>query len=224
LVIQGKEEYLANMKKLFAIGAGLLAFTFVAAAADIPEYETFLGYNFTRFSPDSGYVPSFNANGGSGQFVLNYWKGIGAVLDVGAVNKGDLNGQSIDTTVTHFLLGPRFAYHNSSRWTPFGEIMFGGSHVSTSTQVVAFPATNIFNPFFPVGSGPITTRAVATRTGFAMMTGGGLDIKVNKNFAFRLFEADYYLTRPTNFFGQDVNKNNWRLATGINFMWGEAPQ
>ena len=54
-----------------------------------------------------------------------------------------------------------------------------------------------------------------------MMAGGGLDIRLSKHFTYRLFDADYYLCRPTSIFtNDDVNRNNVRLTTGVNFTWG----
>ena len=50
-----------------------------------------------------------------------------------------------------------------------------------------------------------------------MMAGGGLDIRIIKHILYRLFNADYFLSRPTSLIsGGDVNKNNVRLTTGIN--------
>jgi hypothetical protein len=56
-----------------------------------------------------------------------------------------------------------------------------------------------------------------------MMVGGGLDIRLTKHLTYRLFDADYYLTRPASFItGENVNKNNFRLTMGANFTWGAA--
>jgi opacity protein-like surface antigen len=205
------------MKKTITIIAASLSFALAAVAADNPKMETFLGYDYVRFNPDSGFVPSINANGGSGQFVYNFWKGVGLAFDAGAVNKGVLNGRDVDTTVVHFVAGPRFAYHNHSRFTPYGEALFGGAYATTSTRILGLPiAGSGFDPTIPV-----STRLTASRTNFAMMIGGGLDIKFSKHMAFRPLAFDYYLTRvPTFFSGNDVNRNNWRYTAGVNFMFG----
>src|SRR5215467_14159178 len=113
-----------EMKKIVATVVTSLSFAAVVGATDIPRMETFLGYNFTRFNPDSGFVPSFNANGGSAQFVYNFSHWVGVAVDGGAVHKGVLNGADVDTTVANLLAGPRFSYHNHSRFTPFGEVLF----------------------------------------------------------------------------------------------------
>src|SRR6185436_16683773 len=90
-------------------------------------------------------------------------------------------------------------------------------------------ATNpIYIPGAPDGvvlPNPVTLRAGASRTGFAMTAGGGLDIKINRHVSFRLVELDYMLTRLQNLRSlQDNNQNNFRASTGLNFTFGgEAP-
>src|SRR5262249_13124605 len=155
----------------------------------------------------------FNANGGSGQFVYNFNKWIGVAVEGGAANKGVLNGADVDTTVAHVVAGPRISYHNHSRFTPFGEVLFGGAFGTTSTQIPVIPVAGPAS-FLPVPIGvPISARIQASNSGFAMMAGGGLDIKMSKHVAFRPLEFDYYLTRLPNLLtGDDTNKNNWRYS------------
>src|SRR5262245_59935268 len=100
------------MRKIFAVIGIALVTTMVASATDEGRFETFLGYNFVRFNPNSSYIPSFNANGGGGQFAVNFNNWISGVFDAGAVNTGTLNtgilnGFSFDTTVVNFVAGPR---------------------------------------------------------------------------------------------------------------------
>jgi hypothetical protein len=185
--------------------------------------ETFLGYNFVRFNPDSGFVPSFNANGGSGQFAYNFNKWISGVIDAGAVTKGTLNGFNVDTTVVDFVAGPRITWHNHSRFVPFVQALFGGAYGTSSISILSLPLTT--NGILPPGivvnpNLPISTRLVASHTGFAMLAGGGLDIKLSKHIAFRPIGADYYLTRVPAVQGGNSNKNNFRYSGGINFLFG----
>ena len=206
----------------------------VAFATDeATKYETFLGYDFVRFQPNhTGFIPEFNANGGSGQFVYNFYKGIGVVFDAGAVTKGTLNGFNLDTTVANFVAGPRYTYHNHSRFTPFVEVMFGGAYSTISTQisftgtptnpiVVPPPFAPVVTPHGGVDTVPVTARLVASNTHFAMMAGGGLDIKISKHVSFRPIGADYYLTRLPDLVTADPsNQHNFRYSTGINFTFG----
>ena len=56
------------MRKVIVIGAAVFASAFVAAATDYPSSQLFLGYNLTRFYPDSVFIPDLNAEGGNAQF------------------------------------------------------------------------------------------------------------------------------------------------------------
>ena len=103
------------MKKCIPILGLSMLFAWTALAEEAPKYEVFLGYHFVRFNPNSGFIPSFNANGGGGQFVYNFNKWLGAELDAGAVNKGELGGFNVDSTVVNFVAGPRVTFHNKSR-------------------------------------------------------------------------------------------------------------
>jgi opacity protein-like surface antigen len=211
------------VRKSYLLICTALLFASVAAATDSPQMETFLGYNFVRFNPNSGYAPSFNANGGSGQFVYNVTNWIGAAVDVGAVTNGTLNQFNVDTTVMDFVAGPRFTFHNHSRFLPYVQALFGGAYSTTSTPITVLPTTGtVFPPGVIVNPNePITARLHASNTGFAMLVGGGLDIKLSKHVAFRPFEASYYLTRiPSLLTGNISNRNNFRYAAGINFLFG----
>jgi hypothetical protein len=208
------------MRNVVRVLGALLSFALVAGATDFPQTEAYLGYDFVRYNLDSHFVPSFNANGGTGQFVYNTSKWLGIVTDISATTKGELNHASVDTTVLQFTVGPRFYVRGHHGFTPFVESLFGGEYGTTSTQISAVPAVN------PLGVGtlpnaPITARLVASRTGFAMLAGGGVDYKVGKHFAFRPFEIDYNLTRVPNLFGEHVNHNNWRISVGANFLFGK---
>jgi hypothetical protein len=206
------------MRKIIVTFAAVLTFALVATATDWPASEAFVGYNFVRFNPNSSYMPSFNANGGSGQFVYNFTKGLGVAVDLGAVTKGTLNHYSVDTTVLDFVAGPRYTLHNHGRFTPFVQVLFGGAYATASMRV----ANAVLPPgvILPPGP-PITARLTASNTGFAMLAGGGLDIKLSKHMSFRPIGADYYLTRmPSLFSGNDRNANNFRYSAGINFLFG----
>jgi opacity protein-like surface antigen len=211
-------------KSYLLICAALLSAS-VAAATDFPSMETFLGYNFVRFNPNSDFLPSFNANGGSGQFVYNFNRYLGAAVDLGAVNNGRLNQTSIDTTVVDFVAGPRFTWRrHNSRFLPYAQVLLGGAYGTTSTAIDVIPLVPVTGPLgntVVVAPGAITARVNASNTGFALLAGGGLDIKVSKHVAFRPVEASYYLTRvPSLLTGHITNRNNFRYAAGVNFLWG----
>jgi len=211
------------MRKIIVMIAAVLTFSLVATATDFPTSELFLGYDFTRLYPNSGYVPDLNTNGGNAQFTYNFGKWIGATVDIGSVTKGTINHANWDTTATSFTIGPRFTYNNHSRFTPYVEVLFGGAESSVSTEVGTFvgPANLPANVVVPPTS-IFTTRIAASKTGFAMLVGGGLDIKLFKRMSFRPIGLDYYLMRmPSLVTGNDTNMNNIRYTAGVSFLFGK---
>jgi hypothetical protein len=214
-----------KMRRLFAVIAAVPLFALVAGAtnpprADFPMAEAFLGYHFVRFNPNSGYIPSFNANGGGGQFAYNINRWVSGVFDMGAVTKGTLGGFSIDSTVINFVGGPRVYFRNHTRFTPFIHALFGGAYSTASAQIDLDPSV-IPPVLVPDDRQRITARLNASHTGFAMLAGGGLDIKISKHVAFRPIGADYYLTRlPSLVTGDHSNRNNFRYSAGFNFLFG----
>ena len=227
------------MKKCnLLIGTALLTAS-VAAATDYPKAEVFLGYNMVRFSPSTPNLPnvdglpSFNLHGGDAQLAYNINRSIGLVLDVGAVHAGSVFGIATDTTpnrgvdhtLVNFVLGPRYTFHRHSRWMPFAQALFGGARGSSSTDITLLQGGVIWPPpgiIVPPGTvQPVGATLQTERWGFAMLVGGGLDIKVGKHVAFRPIGADYYLSRLPNFVtGNDSNKNHFRYSAGVNFLFG----
>ena len=213
------QEMRTRMPKIIVIFATVLTFALVAAAADVPQMEAFLGYNYVRFNPNSGLIPSFNASGGGGQIAYDANTWLSGVVDIGAVTNGSIGALGIDNTVLNFVAGPRVNYRHYSRFTPFAQVLFGGAYSTASVQVgVATLPPGI--SLFP-GAG-ISARLHASNTGFAMLAGGGLDIKVGERIAVRPIGVDYYLTRlPSLLTGDTTNRNNFRYSAGISFLFGE---
>jgi hypothetical protein len=219
------------MKRSLTLGAAVLALAFVAAAQETPRFGAFLGYTFVHFSPDTS-VPStavppsilpttFNANGGGVQFEWNYNKWIGLVVDGDAVHHGDI-GEFARGTAVDFMAGPRVSYRKS-RFRLFGEALFGGVYYNSSTMVpLLTPGTVTNNGVAPITPDTVvTTRANRGQTNFAFMTGGGVDLKLNKHFSFRPIEADYFMTRINNMQNVfDRHQNNFRYSAGVDYTFG----
>src|SRR5262245_29738457 len=110
-------------KNLLALGVGLV-FAFVAAAQDVPQMEAFLGYTYVRFNSATN-IPSFSANGGSGQYAYNFNTWLSGVADLGAVHNGNIGGFNLDNTFASFMFGPRVSFHYSS-FRPYVNTLFGG--------------------------------------------------------------------------------------------------
>lgn len=79
----------------------------------------------------------------------------------------------VKSQLYNYLIGPQVRFTNRSRVTPFARALFGAQTTRTKLDN------------FAVG------RSSDTRTNFAMAVGGGLDVRVNKNFAVRAIQIDY---------------------------------
>jgi hypothetical protein len=207
----------------------------VAAATDIPKFETFLGYTYVRanqFNQNTGLgqqIGGFDMNGGSAQFIFNANHWLSGVADIGAVTKGNVGIVNVEDTTSFFLFGPRATYRrHGGRFTPYAQILFGGATRSISRQInsVTDPDTPIFpvvNPLnlFPGPGVEVTSRISASQTAFAMAVGGGVDWRIGKHFGYRPVAVDYVLTRfPSLLTGNGQNQNSIRVTTGVLFTFG----
>lgn len=182
---------LAEMNKSVRSLAAALLFAGAAPATDWQRYEVYLGYDFVRFNPNPAFIPSFNANGGGGQFVYNFNRWIDAAVDPSGVTKGTRNGFPVDTSVASFTAGPRFTWNRGGRWVPYGPVLFGGTYRTTSTGIGVLPLAGAVVPpgiVLPPGV-PFSKRIGASNTGF--------------------------LTT-----GNTTNRNNFRYSGGVTFMFG----
>src|SRR5215475_808461 len=169
------------MQRILVLTAFVSMCSAMAFANDYPSVETFLGYTYLRANSATN-VPAFSMNGGGGQLAVNFNKWLGGVMDIGAVHNGNIGGVHLDSTFTNYLFGPRISLRYS-RITPYANILFGGIHAGTSIAVRAIPVPPSANqPIFLPGeptpvppNTPVTARAVASQTAFAMALGGGLD-------------------------------------------------
>jgi hypothetical protein len=174
-------------------------------------------------------IPAFSANGGGGQFVVNFGKWVGAVADFGAVHNGNIGGYHLDTTMTNYLFGPRIPIRKWSRVIPYGQVLFGGARASSSVLIQvpegAVPPPLVVQPvsgtLAPREGRAVTARAVTAQTAFAWTLGGGLDIKLNKYVSLRPIGLDWLMTRFQNLRTlDDKNQDHLRYTTGLNITWG----
>ncbi len=198
------------------VPVGLLT-VWTAVAQEVPRAETYLGYEHIRFRSAGTDLSAFSANGGGGQFIYNFNKWVGGVIDLGAVHNNSVNGLNLDSTFANALAGPRVSIRKWSRFTPYFQVMWGGAYATSSTRVTGYMVTPADLPAGP----PVTARLKSSDVGFAMTAGGGFEIRISRHVAFRPIGLDYYLTRFQNLAtGFDHNQRNLRYSTGLTFMFG----
>jgi hypothetical protein len=193
---------------LFTVGA--------FAQSELPRFETYLGYSFTRVNSGIN-VPAFSANGGLGEFAVNFNKWFAGVGSFNAVHNGNIHNLHVDQTVFGYNFGPRVNVR-FGRVTPFLEALFGATHDSRSFKV---PGTER-----QVGNTVLAQRFVNDANAFSQLYGGGLDINMSNHLAFRPIKFDYYMTRfqpvfieglgPAN---RNRNQHNLLYSTGFNFRF-----
>ena len=94
--------------------------------------------------------------------------------------------------VTTFGYGPVFAYRKDPKITPFVHILGGGVRGSVEYLNIS-----------------------KAETTWSVMAGGGLDVKVARGLAVRLFQADYVFSH---FSG--VHQDNFRVSVGLVYRFG----
>lgn len=186
------------------------------AQTEVPKFETYLGYSFTRVNSGIN-VPAFSANGGLGEIAFNFNHWFTAVGSFNAVHNGNIHNLHVDQTLFGYMFGPRINAR-LGRTTPFIETLFGASHDSRSFQV---PGTSV-----QVGNTTLSQRFVNDATAFSMEIGGGLDLNISDHLAFRPIKLDYYMTRFQPIFieglgnaNRNRNQSNLLYSTGFNFRF-----
>jgi opacity protein-like surface antigen len=103
---------------------------------------------------------------------------------------GDVSGHYLENgaKLHSFLAGPKFTHRGSERVNPYCQTLIGAV---------------------------IANADSFDETSFGWTAGGGLDVKVHKNIAIRVIEANYLLTR---FSG--LNQHNGRLSAGVVWRFG----
>jgi hypothetical protein len=175
-----------------------------------PKFEIAFLYQYVNFSPGDPFT-GFNAHGGSGEVVYNPtpWLGIvgqgggyGFTRDltpIASSNPTLTNPASVDGGFNTVLFGPRLNFRKFDHFVPFGEFLLGMSH----------------------GGGGVTGGG--SQYTFALAAGGGLDLVLWKNVAWRIAELDYLLTNYSGLgVGVNARQNNFRAGSGIVLRFGFA--
>lgn len=131
-----------------------------------------------------GMAPGIGANGWNAAVTLNANRWFGVTADFsGAYQDVALVGLRAHT----FTFGPTVALRGE-RVTPFAHVLLGG-----------FRGT--------AGSGRLDVRL----SGFAMLTGGGVDVKIWKGVSARAFQLDWLIWSGVGM----TEKKNARVSAGI---------
>ncbi len=167
----------------------------------VPRYEIAGTYDYLNFMPGDPFS-NFNNHGGAGSFTYNASKWLGLTAELGGYhftrNFQPLNSQEATGSTTSYLFGPRLNLRKFDRFIPFGEFLIGGVH-----------------------GGSQLTGGTSSLNSFALATGGGVDIALTRNLAWRFAQLDYLMTTFSGAgLGASARQNNFRAATGLVLRFG----
>jgi peptidoglycan-associated lipoprotein len=162
--------------------------------SNVAPLEVSFAYSYLRSNANPGQCGCFNLNGGNAEAALHLYRGFSAVADFTGEKTASVNNGGRGLSLISFTAGPRFSFSFHRKFAPFAQGLFGAAHG--------------FNSYFPVTAGP-----TGAATDFAMIAGGGFDIRIARHVDLRPIEADYFLTRLPN--GVNGAQNNLRLSAGI---------
>ncbi|HET8922059.1 MAG TPA: OmpA family protein [Candidatus Acidoferrum sp.] len=168
----------------------------------VPRYEAAGMYDYVNFAPGDPFA-NVNSHGGSGSFTYNASKWVGLTGEIGtyrfARNVFPLTGSNASAKggLVSFLFGPRLNLRRFDHFVPFAEFLLGGTQ----------------------GDSQVT--GTGHQNAFAVATGGGVDVVLTKNLAWRFAQLDYFLTNFTGpALGPSGRQNSFRAATGVVVRWG----
>jgi len=176
----------------------------IKPGTNYPHWEAFVGYSFFDFRPGPVVTGTEQMNGGSAAltYYINHWFGLTA--DFGGYHTGSLTygetDPSVDATGYTYLFGPSFAWHNTSRWTPFAHALFGG--MDANEDMLA---------------------SSKSENAFAFALGGGLDLGLTKHISWRVVQTEYVFSH-FDIPDSSTHQSNIRLSGGLVFTWGAHPE
>jgi opacity protein-like surface antigen len=185
---------------------------------DTPKVEWYLGYSFWRAMPTSPSNRMGYLHGGSTSLAYNVNSYVGLVADFANYDDTKLTllsptgSRTVDSngSASTYAVGPRFSYRRYERFTPFVQALFGRVHAST-VRIAGCTGTTNCSP-------------LSSDNAFTAIAGAGLNIKISKHVALRLFEGDFLLTHFKNPVLMGRQERGWqknaRFSTGIVFRFG----
>jgi outer membrane protein OmpA-like peptidoglycan-associated protein len=168
----------------------------------LPRFETAAMYDYINFNPGEPFASSGN-HGGTGSFTYNASKWVGLTAEVGGSrfrrNVFPVTGSNtvVNGSFTSYLFGPRLNLRKFDHFVPFGEFLVG----STNAGAVLAGGQSEY--------------------AFALAVGGGVDIVLTKNLAWRFAQLDYLMTTFTGpSVGATGRQNSFRAGTGVVVRFG----
>jgi opacity protein-like surface antigen len=186
------------LRWLFFLTAMVLVCSPSSRGQSMPNAEASANYSFVRGYGDHD-GGSFNMSGGSASIAFNFKPWIGLVQDDGTYFFTG-PGSGLHAQMYTYLLGPRFSRRRpGGRFTPFAQVLLGGSHITAKE-----------------------TGVKVGETAFAVAAGGGLDAAISRHFSVRVAQVEYLRTRFDSETGGSASQNNFRFSAGLVVRFGTS--
>ena len=183
-------------RTLFTLAAFASAMMVSAQQSSPPARTDIVATYTTERALRTNSGQSFWKQGGSVSYGADLWKGLGPAADLSVGHAESIGSSAVSLTTTALNFGPRYRWHPQSKFSPFGEALFGFVHGSNS----AFPSA---------------TGTNYRSTSFSMLIDGGLDIRLDHHIDVRALQLGWVHSTLPN--GADNVQNNFRLSFGAGF-------
>ena len=139
----------------------------------------------------------FWQQGGDLELSATVYRGLGLAMNIAGSEAKNIQRTGIDLNTVTTTFGPRYSWSRPSRkLAVFGEGLIGIS--------------NGWNSLFPATGG-----ASSDANAFALLVGGGVDLRLSRRFAVRPIQADWVRTQFPN--ATTNVQNSLRLGAGVVF-------
>jgi opacity protein-like surface antigen len=177
-----------SMKKFVVVMAVVLTCSMAAMAAEGTVAEAFAGYQFFHLDTQGATGVKTGYSGWDGALQYNMGGRFGLVGDVSGNYGTPFSGSPSISSYT-FAFGPSVNFR-AEKTKPFVHALVGGNRLASSG---------------------------VSETAFAMLLGGGVDVKATHGVWLRLGQFDYMYTKHDSTFGFTGHQNNLRYSAGVVF-------
>ncbi len=168
----------------------------------VPRYEVAGMYEYINFNPGSPFA-RFNNHGAAGSFTYNASRWLGLVGEFGGYrfdrNLFPVSGSNAGVTggFVSYLFGPRLNWRKFDYFVPFAHFLVGGA------------------------SGGNELVGTTNQSSFSIAAGGGVDMVLTRNLAWRVAQLDYFMTNFSgNQMGGNARQDNFRVGSGFVMRFG----
>ena len=174
------------MSKFIGFALFLGMFSLIAPAQEMESAPKAEIFGGYQYTRFDGGV---NANGWDTALTGNLSRWFGVAGDFSGAYKSQ-NGVSFNNYT--YTFGPVFSWRHNPSFTPFAHFLAGGFRASAAFSGLS-----------------------GSTSGFAMMFGGGVDVRATPHVAVRAVQFDWLSMRSNGF----SDNNNMRISTGLLFRY-----